>query len=340
LQSGIDDAEERSIQRQAFAGLLWSKQFSCFDVSEWLKGDSGQPSPPVERRYQRNSDWRHLNNADVISMPDTWEYTWYASWDLAFHCIPLYLVDAEFAKQQLVLLTRAWYLHPSGQMPAYEWAFGDVDPPVHARAAWRVFQIDRKQRGDSGDLAFLERVFHKLLSNFTWWVNNKDVDGLNIFQGGFLGLDNIGVLDRSSPLPGGAQVNQSDGTSWMAMYSLNLMRIALELARHNHVYEDIATKFFEHFLEIANAMYNMGDSGVGLWDERDEFYYDVLKTDNRVIPLKIRSIVGLIPLFIVEVIEPELLSELPNCRIAGFRAPSSMVPEISPRSCRTGFTLE
>ena len=213
--------------------------------------------------HGRNSEWKHLNNADIISMPDKWEYPWYAAWDLAFHCIPFALIDPEFAKQQLVLLTREWYMHPNGQLPAYEWDFGDVNPPVHAWATWRVFQIDRKRRGDNGDLAFLERVFHKLMLNFTWWVNRKDAQGRNIFQGGFLGLDNIGVFDRSAPLPTGGYINQADGTTWMAMYCLNLMRIALELALHNPVYEDIATKFFEHFLHIAEAMTNIGDDGCG-----------------------------------------------------------------------------
>jgi hypothetical protein len=313
IQAGIDDPDARAVQRQAFAGMLWSKQFFHLDIPEWLQGDPAQPPPPAGRRHGRNAEWKHLNNADVISMPDKWEYPWYAAWDLAFHCLPLALIDAEFAKQQLVLLTREWYMHPNGQMPAYEWAFGDVNPPVHAWATWRVFQIDRKRRGDEGDLAFLERVFHKLMLNFTWWVNRKDAQGRNIFQGGFLGLDNIGVFDRSSPLPTGGFINQSDGTAWMAMYCLNLMTIALELARHNHVYEDIATKFFEHFLGIAEAMTNLGDAGVGLWDEEDQFFYDVLNLpDGRITPLKVRSMVGLIPLFAVETLEPELLEELPE----------------------------
>ena len=318
LQSDIADADARNVQRQAFAGMIWSKQFFYYDVAEWIKGDPSCPPPPSERKRGRNADWQHLNNADVISMPDKWEYPWYAAWDLAFHCIPLALVDAEFAKHQLVLLTREWYMHPNGQLPAYEWSFGDVNPPVHAWASWRVFQIDRKQRReidakDKGDLPFLERVFHKLMLNFTWWVNRKDAQGRNIFQGGFLGLDNIGVFDRSAPLPTGGFINQADGTSWMAMYSLNLMRIALELARHNKVYEDIATKFFEHFLHIAEAMNNIGDEGIGLWNDQDEFYYDVLNLPNgNSVPLKVRSMVGLIPLFAVETLEPELLDELPE----------------------------
>jgi hypothetical protein len=313
LQADLDDPDARSVQRQAFAGMIWSKQFFFFDVPRWLEGDPTQPPPPEGRRRGRNSEWRHLNNYDIISMPDKWEYPWYAAWDLAFHCIPLALVDAEFAKQQLVLLTREWYMHPNGQLPAYEWAFGDVNPPVHAWATWRVFQIDRKQRGDQGDLAFLERVLHKLLLNFTWWVNRKDAQGRNVFQGGFLGLDNIGVFDRSAPLPTGGFINQADGTAWMAMYCLNLMRIALELAKHNHVYEDIATKFFEHFLYIAEAMTNLGGEGIGLWDEEDQFFYDELSlSDGTIIPLKVRSMVGLIPLFAVETLEPDLLDQLPD----------------------------
>ena len=317
LQEGLDE-DTRAVQRQAFAGMIWSKQFFHYDVPEWLGGDPAQPAPPRERKHGRNSEWFHLNNADIISMPDKWEYPWYAAWDLAFHCIPFALIDAEFAKSQLILLTREWYMHPNGQLPAYEWCFNDVNPPVHAWATWRVFQIDRKQRraknpDDPGDLAFLERVFHKLMLNFTWWVNRKDAQGRNIFQGGFLGLDNIGVFDRSAPLPTGGYINQADGTSWMAMYSLNLMRIALELALHNRVYEDVATKFFEHFLGIAAAINGVGDEALGLWDEEDEFYYDELRTPGgRELKLKIRSMVGLIPLCAVEVLDPELLERLPD----------------------------
>ena len=248
LQQDMVDPDVRLVQRQAFAGMLWTKQFYHIDIPQWLDGDPLQPAPPASRRHGRNADWVHLNNADVISVPDKWEYPWYAAWDLAFHCVTLALIDPEFAKSQLVLLTREWYMHPNGQLPAYEWAFGDVNPPVHAWAAWRVYEIDREQRGGKGDRAFLERVFHKLMLNFTWWVNRKDVEGRNIFQGGFLGLDNIGIFDRSAPLPTGGTINQSDGTAWMAMYTLNLMRIALELALEDHVYEDIASKFFEHFL--------------------------------------------------------------------------------------------
>jgi hypothetical protein len=315
LQKDIASQDERVVQRQAFAGLIWSKQYYQLDIPRWLKGDPGQPQPPESRLHGRDVEWRNLNNADIISMPDKWEYPWYASWDLAFHCIPFALIDAGFAKHQLVLLTREWYMHPNGQIPAYEWAFSDVNPPVHAWAAWRVYQIDRKQNGGKGDLEFLERVFHKLMLNFTWWVNRKDNLGRNIFQGGFLGLDNIGVFDRSAQLPTGGYINQSDGTSWMAMYSLNLMRIALELAEHNHVYEDIASKFFEHFLNIAEAMSCMYSDGIGMWDEADQFFYDVLNLPNdQKVSLRIRSMVGLIPLFAVETLEPELLERLPGFR--------------------------
>jgi len=311
-QSHIPDADKRIVQRQAFAGMIWSKQFYYFDIPQWLKGDANQPPPPENRKHGRNWEWDHLNNADIISMPDKWEYPWYAAWDLAFHTVPLAYLDSEFAKSQLLLLTREWYMHPNGQLPAYEWEFGDVNPPVHAWATWRVYKIDQKHRGKA-DRAFLERVFHKLMLNFTWWVNRKDAEGLNIFQGGFLGLDNIGVFDRSAPLPTGGTISQADGTSWMAMYALNLMRIALELARDNPVYEDIATKFFEHFLNIAEAMNNLGDKGMGLWHEEDQFFYDVLNLPNGdTLPMKARSMVGLIPLFAVEVLEPELLRKLPD----------------------------
>jgi hypothetical protein len=325
VQQDVKDADLCSIQRQALAGMIWSKQFYHFNVRKWLNGDPGQPVPPPERKHARNSEWAHLNNADIISMPDKWEYPWYAAWDLAFHCIPLALVDTEFAKRQLDLLTREWYMHPNGQLPAYEWAFGDVNPPVHAWATWRVYQLDRKCRRETdedctGDLQFLERVFHKLLLNFTWWVNRKDAQGRNIFQGGFLGLDNIGVFDRSSALPTGGFINQADGTSWMAMYCLNLLRISLELAQYNKVYEDIATKFLEHFLSIAAAINGVADGhgempeeGLALWDETDEFYYDELcLPDGEKIPLKVRSMVGLVPLFAVETIEPEMLKQLPK----------------------------
>ncbi len=304
--------DARSVQRQAFAGLLWSKQFYHIDVGIWLEGDPAGPHPPQERKRGRNSEWKHLNNADVISMPDKWEYPWYAAWDLAFHCVPLALVDPDFAKKQLVLLLREWYMHPNGQLPAYEWAFGDVNPPVHAWAAWRVYKIEKRITGKA-DRAFLERVFHKLLLNFNWWVNRKDSEGHNVFQGGFLGLDNIGVFDRSSMLPTGGHLEQSDGTAWMGMYCLNMMKIALELARENIVYEDVATKFFEHFLYIANALNNIADEGISLWNEEDEFFYDVLhQPDDGHVPLKVRSLVGFIPLLAVETIEPDLLDAVPG----------------------------
>jgi hypothetical protein len=312
LQRDIADDDARLVQRQALAGMLWSKQFYYIDIPQWLKGDPAQPVPPAERSRGRNADWRHLNNADIISMPDKWEYPWYAAWDLAFHCVTLAQVDPEFAKDQLILLTREWYMHPNGQLPAYEWAFGDVNPPVHAWATWRVYLADKALRG-TGDRAFLERVFHKLMLNFNWWVNRKDADGRNIFQGGFLGLDNIGIFDRSAPLPTGGHINQSDGTAWMAMYTLNLMRIAIELATENHVYEDIATKFFEHFLYIAEAMTNIGGEGVGLWDEADQFYHDVLNLPGgQRVPLRVRSMVGLIPLFAVEVLDACVFEKLPE----------------------------
>ena len=316
VQEGVDGADARAVQRQAFAGMIWSKQFFYYDVPRWLAGDPTQPAPPPERREGRNREWTHLNNADVISMPDKWEYPWYAAWDLGFHCLALAHVDCEFAKEQLLLLTREWYMHPNGQLPAYEWSLSDVSPPVHAWATWRVFQIDRKQHGGHGDLAFLERAFHKLMLNFTWWVNRKDTEGRNVFQGGFLGLDNIGVFDRSARLPHGGHLDQADGTSWMAMYALNLMRIALELAQHNHVYEDIASKFFEHFLHIAEAMSRVGgEHGVGLWNDEDKFFYDVLRLpDGSFTPLRLRSMVGLIPLFAVETLEPELLEHVPEFR--------------------------
>jgi hypothetical protein len=304
--------DARNVMRQAFAGLLWSKQFYAYEVRRWLRGDPAEPSPPAERLRGRNHEWTHLYNADVISMPDKWEYPWYAAWDLAFHCIPLALVDSDFAKEQLTLLLREWYMHPNGQLPAYEWALADVNPPVHAWAAWRVYKIEQKRRG-TGDRKFLERVFHKLMLNFTWWVNRKDAEGRNVFQGGFLGLDNIGVFDRSAPLPTGGHIEQSDGTSWMGMYCLNMLAIALELAREDPAYEDVASKFWEHFVYIAYAMNNLGDEGIELWDEADGFYYDVLHlSDGNHFPLKVRSMVGLIPLFAVETLEPELLARLPG----------------------------
>ncbi|MBV9608330.1 MAG: glucosidase, partial [Acidobacteria bacterium] len=304
-------SDAQNVMRQAFAGMLWSKQFYHYIVKDWLNGDPTQPPPPPQRLNGRNHEWPHLYNSDVISMPDKWEYPWYAAWDLAFHCVPLALVDCDFAKEQLILLLREWYMHPNGQLPAYEWALGDVNPPVHAWAAWRVYKIDKKRRG-KGDRAFLERVFHKLLLNFTWWVNRKDTEGMNIFQGGFLGLDNIGVFDRSSVLPTGGHMEQADGTSWMAMYTLNLLAIALELAKTDPAYEDVASKFWEHFMYIGHAMNHLGSDGMGLWDDVDGFFYDGLHLENGDTKrLKVRSMVGLIPLFAVETLEPELLQRLP-----------------------------
>jgi Glycosyl hydrolase family 63 C-terminal domain len=304
--------DARNVMRQGFAGMFWSKQFYHYVVKDWLQGDPDNPRPPEERRKGRNHQWTHLYNADVISMPDKWEYPWYAAWDLAFHCIPLALVDPDFAKEQLTLMLREWYMHPNGQIPAYEWALSDVNPPVHAWAAWRVYKIDKKRTG-RGDREFLKRVFHKLMLNFTWWVNRKDAEGMNIFQGGFLGLDNIGVFNRSDPLPTGGYIEQSDGTSWMAMYTLNLLAIALELAKEESCYEDLASKFWEHFVYIAHAMNHRGRNSLGLWNEDDGFFYDVLKLpDGSQFPMKVRSMVGLIPLFAVETLEPEVLDRLPG----------------------------
>lgn len=309
-----------AVQRQAFAGLLWTKQFYYYVVEEWINGDPRQPSPPAERKKGRNRDWSHLYNDDILSMPDKWEYPWFAAWDLAFHTIPLAIIDPEFAKRQLTLLTREWYMHPNGQIPAYEWAFGDVNPPVHAWAAWRIYNIEKKMYGRK-DMRFLESVFQKLLLNFTWWVNRKDREGRNVFEGGFLGLDNIGIFDRSAQLPTGGHIEQADCTSWMGMYCLNMLAIALELAKKNPSYEDIASKFYEHFLYIAKAMNLLGGDMVGLWNEEDGFYYDVLHLpDGQHIPMKVRSMVGLIPLFAIQTLEPEVLENLKgfNGRLAWF----------------------
>jgi hypothetical protein len=305
-------ADQTRVARQALAGLLWSKQYYHYVVKDWLEGDSAQPVPPADRRRGRNHAWTHVYNSDVLLMPDKWEYPWFAAWDLAFHCVAVAIVDAELAKDQLRLLLREWYMHPNGQVPAYEWALADVNPPVHAWAAWRVYKIEQRRLG-TGDVKFLEAVFHKLLLNFTWWVNRKDAEGMNIFQGGFLGLDNIGVFDRSAPLPTGGHLEQSDGTSWMAMYSLNMLAIAMELSRHDRAYEDVASKFWEHFLGIAHAMSGgrqHGAAGHDLWDDEDGFFYDVLHTpDDGRVPLRIRSLVGLIPLLAVETLDADTLSE-------------------------------
>jgi hypothetical protein len=304
-------ADAQNVMRQAFAGYFWSKQYYHYVIKDWLDGDPGQPPPPHQRVAGRNGQWRHLFNADVVSMPDKWEYPYYCTWDTAFHCVAMAPADPDFAKEQLVLLLREWYMHPNGQLPAYEWNFDDVNTPVHAWAALRVFQIERKRTGH-GDISFLERVFHKLLLNFTWWVNRKDSDGKNIFQGGFLGMDNIGVFDRSAPLPTGGQLEQSDGTSWMAMYCLNLLAMARELVLHDSSYEDVASKFWEHFIYIAHAMNHRGN-GVRLWDEQDGFFYDVLHLPNGDnVPLRLRSLVGLVPLFAVETVDPGALVRMPN----------------------------
>ncbi|MEL7644862.1 MAG: hypothetical protein AAGU04_01160 [Anaerolineaceae bacterium] len=310
IQPSTASPERLEIQRQAYASMLWNKQLYYYDIEQWLRGDPAQPTPPVSRKNGRNHDWLHLNNFDILSMPDKWEYPWYAAWDLAFHTLPLAEIDAEFAKRQLTLLTREWYMHPNGQMPAYEWAFGDVNPPVHAWAAWQVYQIEGRRTGNY-DRMFLEGIFHKLLLNFTWWTNRKDADGNNIFQGGFLGLDNISVFDRSSQLPTGGHIDQSDGTTWMAFYSLGMLTIALELAKSNPIYQDLATKFYEHFLGIATAMTNCGDRGHCLWNDEDEFFYDALHLpDDSVVPLRVRSLVGLVPILAVAILEPETLEQM------------------------------
>ncbi|WP_226065157.1 MGH1-like glycoside hydrolase domain-containing protein [Kaistella polysaccharea] len=311
LQKGIKTDDEKLVQRQALAGMLWSKQFYHYNVEKWLDGDPAEIKPPKSRRNIRNEEWETFNSLNIISMPDKWEYPWFATWDLAFHTLSFALIDSDFSKQQLKLLTLEWFMHPNGQLPAYEWDFSDVNPPVHAWAAFRVFKIDEVEKGKP-DIQFLEGVFQKLLMNFTWWVNKKDNNGNNIFEGGFLGLDNIGIFDRSETLPYGENLEQADGTSWMAMFSLNMMRIALELALYNKVYEDMATKFFEHFLHIAYALDNMGESDFSLWDEQDEFFYDALQLkDCTNMFLRIRTIVGLIPMFAVEVIDEEMLEKLP-----------------------------
>ena len=312
-ESKCPNEATRLVHRQGYAGMIWSCQYYGYDVSRWLDGDPGQPAPPRGHKNGRNHEWRNIRNHDVISMPDAWEYPWYATWDSAFQAVTFAHVDPAFSKDQLLLFVKDRYMHPNGELPAYEWAFGDVNPPVHAWAAWRTFQIERFHTGGDGDLDFLKRIFHRLLMNFTWWVNRKDAQGHNIFDGGFLGLDNIGAFDRSAPLPSGWRLQQADATSWVAAFALKMMRIALELARHDRVYEDLAKKFFLHFLEIARAMTSVADSGIGLWDEHDEFYFDILvDPEGRPNPMRIFSLVGLIPLIAVETIEPELLKELPE----------------------------
>ena len=308
--SPVITAQQRNVVRQAYAGLLWSKQFYHYVVREWLDGDTLTPKPPRERLTGRNADWRHLFNNDIISMPDKWEYPWFAAWDLSFHMLPLSRVDPSFAKEQLILFLREWYMHPSGALPAYEWNFNDVNPPVHAWACWRVYKIAGRE--GERDLLFLERAFQKLLLNFTWWVNRKDVNGKQIFGGGFLGLDNISLFDRSQPLPTGDYLSQADGTAWMAFYCGTMLSIALELARTLPAYEDIASKFFEHFVQIVDAMNTLG--GTGLWNEEDGFYYDQLTFNGQVLPLRVRSLVGIVPLLAVEVLDQHTIEAL-----AGFR---------------------
>jgi hypothetical protein len=311
LQQNIPSEDEQLILRQAIAGMLWNKQFYSYKVQQWLDGDPAMPTPPAGRWQGRNNDWKQLNNEHIISVPDKWEFPWYAAWDLGFHCVTIGLVDPDFAKQQFQLLTEEWYMHPSGMLPAYEWSLGDANPPIHAGAVFRIFRLDAKAKGVK-DYVFLESIFHKLLINFTWWVNRKDKEGNNIFEGGFLGLDNIGVFDRSAPVPEGVLIEQADATSWMAMYALNMLHISLELATHNKAYTGMATKFFEHFLYIAGAMASMGEHNTGLWDEEDEFFYDQMRAkDCGVVKLKVKSMVGLIPLFAVEVITKETLDSNP-----------------------------
>lgn len=313
LQKGIEDEKLKSIQRQSYAGMLWTKQWYYYNVFEWTKGDPSMPKPDAERKKGRNNAWKHLYAANILSMPDKWEYPWFAAWDLAFHTLPLARLDPDFAKRQLSVILREYYMHPNGQIPAYEWSFSDVNPPVHAWATWKVYEIDKEMNNGVGDTVFLERIFHKLLLNFTWWVNLKDEGGDNIFGGGFLGMDNIGVFDRSASLPTGGHLEQADGTGWMAMYSLNMLRIACELGTKNPSYQDMASKFFEHYLHIAGAMQAIGGDKLNLWDEDDQFYYDMLhKPNGEAMLLKVRSMVGLIPLFAVEVLTPELLEKLPD----------------------------
>ena len=301
--SSAQTEDERAVQRQALAGLLWSKQFYYYDVDQWLRGDPAGPTPPPGR--SRNQGWKHLNNFDIIIMPDTWEYPWYAAWDLAFHCIAMALIDPAFAKQQLLLMLQERYMHPNGQLPAYEWSFSDVNPPVHAWVAWRIYMQEKESSGQA-DTAFLERIFQKLMLNFTWWVNRKDAEENNVFEGGFLGLDNIGVFDRNMTLPEGAVLEQADGTAWMGMFAAIMLAISLELARTNPVYEDMAAKLFDHYLYIADAIYGGAESGIGLWDKADGFFYDKLSSpDGRQMPLKVRSLVGLLPLLAMETFDTE-----------------------------------
>ncbi len=309
-QQSISNEDEKLVQRQAFAGMLWSKQYYFYDINFWLNGDPGQVPPPEIRKKGRNHNWKHFYADHILSMPDKWEYPWFASWDLAFHCLTFAKIDPDFAKRQLELLVSANYIHPNGQLPAYEWDFGDANPPVHALAAWQLYQLDKEANGKE-DILFLETIFQKLLLNFTWWVNQKDSEGNNIFEGGFLGLDNIGVFNRSAPVPGGGFLEQADGSSWMAMYAVNMMQISLELALYNPVYEHMAIKFAEHFLYIAGSIADMGGDSLGLWDDQDGFYYDLLrKPDGENDRLRLRTLVGLIPMFAVIVFDENTWNKL------------------------------
>jgi hypothetical protein len=312
IQGDKKGTDHGMIQRQALGGMLWTKQFYHYDIHKWLNGDPAMPKPPAERLDGRNCKWPHLNCRDIISMPDKWEYPWFAAWDLAFHCLAIANVDMDFAKNQLLLLTRDWYMHPNGQVPAYEWDFGDANPPVLSMVTWTLYKQDKENNGGKGDTQFLERIFHKLMLYFTWWVNREDAQGNNIFEGGFLGLDNIGVFDRNAQLPNGQQLEQADGTSWMAMSSLNMVRIAAELTKYDPAYADIASKFFEHFIYIAGAIDNMGNNNEGLWDEQDGYFYDQLRSpDGSTQKMRIRSVVGLIPLFATEILDDDDIVKSP-----------------------------
>ena len=311
IQKEIDSGDAKLVQRQALAGMMWSKQFYYFNVHQWIEGDPSQPPPPSSRKKGRNYFWQHLKNEDIISMPDKWEYPWYAAWDLAFHCIPIALIDLDFAKAQLLLLTKEWYMHPNGQLPAYEWAFGDVNPPVHPWAAYFVYALEKEFRG-TADTEFLKTIFHKLLLNFTWWVNRKDLHGKDVFQGGFLGLDNIGVFDRSAPLPTGGYLEQADGTAWMAFYCQNMLMIAFELAEKDRVYEEMAVKFIQHYFRIASALAGAEGSECRMWDEEDHFFYDVLSLPyGEAKRIRIRSMVGLLPLCAATVFPPTIQEKYP-----------------------------
>jgi hypothetical protein len=342
LQNKIDTEDAKLVQRQALAGMMWGKQYYYFNVKQWLNGDPSQPPPPSSRKYGRNTTWPHMKNADIISMPDKWEYPWFAAWDLAFHCIPIALIDPEFAKNQLSLLTKEWYMHPNGQLPAYEWAFGDVNPPIHPWAVYFVYALE-KEFGGHADIDFLKASFNKLLLNFTWWVNRKDPNGKNVFEGGFLGLDNIGVFDRSAPLPTGGHLEQADGTAWMAFYCQVMLQMSLELAEYDHVYEEMAIKFAEHFYWIASAMSGGSEGGYKMWDEEDHFFYDVLcLPDGQTTLLRIRSLVGILPLCAATVLPPVIEQRYPELlkRVRGFLADHPELAEgMAPKNEAGAFML-